>query len=338
VTELSADGVEDIAKATEVSAVGPEELAPKSVVVIEHRRMPSTDYFVLPRVAGLGVPVSVVDSAGPVPEKEILTPGALVVFVRYVDSRWARAVAAMRKELSGVVLFMDDDLLDWKALTGLPLRYRYKIWRMSLRRKTWLREMGAKLWVANDYLANKYQGWKPTLVVQAPEGDTVVSRPTVRIFYHGTASHSAEIRWLVPIIQEVQERRDDTFFEVIGGADVYRLYRAIPRTAVLHPMSWPNYRDYTSMSGLDIGLAPLLPGRFAAARSSTKFLDFVRCGAVGIYSDVVPYAGFVRSGVDGLLIDNDPALWVEAILRLVEDGETRAKMAKAAKERIGTGE
>jgi hypothetical protein len=297
--------------------------------------MPSTDYFIMPHVARLGVPVSVVESSGPLVDKRILSPGALVVFVRYVDSHWARAVAAMRKELSGVVLFMDDDLFDWKALSGLPLRYRYKIWRMSLRRKPWLRGMGAKLWVANDYLANKYRRWRPTLVVPSPEGDVVVSRPTVRIFYHGTASHSAEIRWLVPIIQEVQERRDDTFFEIIGGADVYRLYRAIPRTAVLHPMSWPNYRDYTSMSGLDIGLAPLLPGRFAAARSSTKFLDFVRCGAVGIYSDVAPYAGFVRNGIDGLLIDNDPVLWVESILRLVGDQEGRARMAQSAAESAG---
>jgi hypothetical protein len=315
--------------------VSPRELAPKSVVVIEHRRMPSTDYFVLPQVARFGVPVSVVDSAGPAPEEGVLAPGTLVVFVRYVDPQWARAVAAMRSELSGVVLFMDDDLLDWNALSGLPLRYRYKIWRMSLRRKTWLREMDAKLWVGNDYLARKYQGLEPMVVAPAPGRDVLVSRPTVRIFYHGTASHSAEIRWLAPIIQEVQERCDHTFFEIFGGADVYRLYRTIPRTAVLHPMSWPNYRAYTSMGGLHIGLAPLLPGRFAAARSSTKFLDFVRCGAVGIYSNVVPYAGFVRSGVDGLLIDNDPDLWVEAMLRLVQDRETRAKMAKAAMERIG---
>jgi hypothetical protein len=337
VKSLAEGRVEDIANATGASTVNPDERAPRSVVVIEHRRMPSTDYFVLPRVARFGVPVSVVDSASRAPEKESLEPGTLVVFVRYVDSGWAKAVTAMRNDLSGVVLFIDDDLFDWNALAGLPLRYRYKIWRMSLRRKTWFREMKARLWVANDYLAEKYRELKPMVVAAAPGSDVIAGRSAVRIFYHGTASHSAEIRWLAPIVQEVQERCDDTFFEVFGGADVYRLYRTIPRTAVLHPMSWPSYRAYTSMGGLHIGLAPLLPGRFAAARSNTKFLDFVRCGAVGIYSDVAPYAGFVRDGVDGLLIDNDPVLWVEAILRLVQDGEARAKMAKAGMARIGAG-
>jgi len=84
-----------------------------------------------------------------------------------------------------------------------------------------------------------------------------------------------------------------------------------------------------------------LPGRFSAGRSSTKFFDFVRCGAVGIYSDSEPYASFVRNGVDGLLVRNDPEAWVEAILRLVHDSETRVAMAQAAalrveKDRSGT--
>ncbi|KPK47741.1 MAG: glycosyl transferase group 1 family protein, partial [Thiotrichales bacterium SG8_50] len=103
----------------------------------------------------------------------------------------------------------------------------------------------------------------------------------------------------------------------------------------LHPMSWPNYHAYTSLGGLHIGLAPLLPGRFNAGRSSTKFFDFVRCGAVGIYSDTAPYAGFVRNGVDGLLVRNDPDAWVEAISTLARDGETRSRMAQTAAQRLG---
>jgi glycosyltransferase involved in cell wall biosynthesis len=310
---------------------------PRSVLVIERGQIPSTDYFVRPQVARLGVPIRRVDCTRPAVDARVLTPDALVVFVRYIEPGWARAVERARDRLAGVVLFMDDDLLEWGALSGLRMRYRYKIWHLTLRRKKWLQRMNAELWVSTQYLATKYAALNPIVVSASPTQELLAARPGIRVFYHGTASHAAEIRWLVPIIRKVQEQCDDSFFEIFGRADVNRLYRDIPRTAVLHPMSWPNYLAYTSLGGGHVGLAPLLPGRFGAGRSSTKFFDFVRCGAVGIYSDVAPYSGFVRDGVDGLLVRNDPHTWVEAIQRLVRDDELRAKMAQAASQRAGAG-
>jgi len=295
--------------------------------------MPSTDYFVRPHVAKFGVPLRVIDSATEGVADDALAPGDLVVFVRYVAPKWERAVSAIRDQLAGVVLFMDDDLLDWGALAGLPMRYRWKIWRLTLRRKGWLKEMKAGFWVSTEHLATKYSALKPLVISAAPSPFLLRRRPSVRIFYHGTASHSAEIRWLVPVIREVQKQCDDSFFEIVGRANVNRVYRDIPRTSVLYPMSWPTYQAYTSLGGLDIGLAPLLPGQFSAGRSGTKFLDFVRCGAVGIYSNVPPYAGFVRHGIDGLLIKNDPAEWIAAIMNLVRDEQARTRMARAAAER-----
>lgn len=297
--------------------------------------MPSSDYFVLPYVAQMGIPIRLIDSATEDLTSEALMPGTLVVFVRYIEPRCARMVDAVRDRLAGVALFMDDDLLDWRALAGLPMRYRYKIWRMSLRRRKWLQQTNCMLWVSTDYLAKKYGVLHANVVAPSASRDLLSRKAGIKVFYHGTASHPDEIRWLVPIVREVQKQRDDTFFEIFGRAEVNRQYRDIPRTAVLHPMSWPSYRDYTSLCQFDVGLAPLLPGRFGAGRSCTKFFDITRCGAVGVYSDVAPYAGFVRHGVDGLLLKNDPDVWVEAILRLVRDAETRSRMALAASERVG---
>jgi len=321
-------------KSVMVDALTPRETKPSSVVVIENRRMPSTDYFVMPHVARFGVPVTVVAGTEPLFDAQVLAPGSLVVFVRYIESRWAQAVSAVRDQLAGVALFMDDDLLDWGALSGLPMRYRYKIWRLTLRRKKWLQGMKAGLWVSTEYLATKYAAFHPTVVSAAPPPEVLSPSPAVRVFYHGTASHADEIRWLAPIVRKVQEQSHDTFFEIFGRAGVNRAFRDIPRTAVLHPMSWPNYYAYSSLGGLHIGLAPLLPGRFNAGRSGTKFFDFVRCGAVGVFSDAPPYAGFVRHGVDGLLVRNEPDAWVDAILNLAQDREARERMAQAAAERM----
>ena len=77
-----------------------------------------------------------------------------------------------------------------------------------------------------------------------------------------------------------------------------------------------------------------MPGAFNAARGPTKFYDYARMGAAGLYSDVAPYRGFVRDGVDGLLLDNDPERWAEAILALALDAEKRAGLAAAARQRL----
>jgi hypothetical protein len=131
-------------------------------------------------------------------------------------------------------------------------------------------------------------------------------------------------------MRAVQKRSANTSFEIFGRGWVQKLYREVPRTTVVHPASWDNFRDYCAGRELHIGLAPLLPHRFNAARSHTKFFDFVRCGAVGVFSNVEPYKSFVNHECDGLLVDNVRDAWVQAVLRLVHDPELRRRMADEA--------
>jgi glycosyltransferase involved in cell wall biosynthesis len=95
-------------------------------------------------------------------------------------------------------------------------------------------------------------------------------------------------------------------------------------------MSWPQYLAYTQSRKADIGLAPLLPSRFNAARGATKWMDYARMGAVGIYTDVQPYSEHVRHGVNGLLLPNEPEVWVQNILDLADNTELREQMRIAA--------
>ena len=112
-------------------------------------------------------------------------------------------------------------------------------------------------------------------------------------------------------------------FEIVGGRDVYRLYRGLSRVNVVHPMKWPAYQAFLSTPGRHIGLAPLLDLPFNRARSCTKFFDFTRCGAVGIYSSNGACAEVVRHGVDGLIVKLEQEAWVTAILNLVRDEPLR---------------
>jgi glycosyltransferase involved in cell wall biosynthesis len=301
--------------------------APRSVCIVERGANPSSDYYVRARLAALGVP------SVALPED-----GTLVVIVRYLDSAWRERIEAIRNRLAGIVYFMDDDLLDLGAVRRAPLRYAARMAWLAWRHRSWLQRVGAKMWVSTPYLAHKYQDWSPELVEPTTAWPGIIQRRApVRVFYHGTGLHRDEIRWLAPVMRAVQAGNDATSFEIFGRAWVERLYRDVPRSAVLHPSSWENFRDYCAGRTLDIGLAPLLPHRFNAARSHTKFFDFVRCGAAGIYSNIEPYASFVRHERDGLLVDNDPAAWAQAILRLAGDAELRSRLAAEAQRRAMAG-
>ena len=84
---------------------------------------------------------------------------------------------------------------------------------------------------------------------------------------------------------------------------------------------------------MDLLLTPLLESPMNAARAPVKFIDAARCGAAGLYSDRPPYRGFIRDGVDGLLLGDRQGEWLAAIERLIQDPGERRRLADAGRRR-----
>jgi glycosyltransferase involved in cell wall biosynthesis len=298
------------------------------IFLVEERPNPSTDYFVLPAVSSIGAHLVRCGFADIPAAADI--QNAVVVFVRYVPKSWVKLIEANRPNLAALVFFMDDDVLDTDASTGMPWRYRFKLAHLAAWRSSWLRQQDAELWVSTPYLQKKYVAWQPKLVLPSP-----VEFPSnvCRVFYHGSASHNAEIRWLLPVVEQALRSEERMAFEIVGGLDVYRLYRGLPRVTVVHPMKWPAYQHFLAMGDRHIGLAPLLDLPFNQARSYTKFFDFTRCGAVGIYSPNNALAEVVEDGVDGLIVALDQEAWVTAILKLVQEESLRQTLQYNARQK-----
>lgn len=298
---------------------------PSVIYLVEERENPSTDYFILPAILVSGCRVVRCVFSDRPKQSDLI--GACVIFVRYLPSAWTKLIERVRPDLHSLVFFMDDDVLDTKASAGLPMRYRYKLARLGAGQAAWLKKQKADLWVSNNYLQKKYSGWRPRLLQPFP---LVESRDGCRVFYHGSASHDAEIKWLHPVIEEALHRDERISFEIIGGQDVNRLYKGIPRVNVIHPMSWSAYRSFQSLHGRHIGLAPLLDTEFNKARSYTKYMDITSCGAVGIYSPNSVYTQVVQDRRNGLIIPLRKAKWVEAILELARDESLRKTLLQNA--------
>ncbi len=332
----------------------------RAIYLVEEGPNPSTDYFLLPALRGLSLPVVRCSWSGRLPDAQELT-NATVIFVRYIPSGWKRLISQTRHNLTELVYFMDDDLWDVGAAAGLSWKYRFKLARYATRHQRWLKAMQTTLWVSTKWLADKYASQQPRLLRPAmlepttsvavmPEpatskaamlepptslaailkpvtsvgaSSTSAAPPALQLFYHGSASHRADIEWLYPVIKTVLARNTRLHFEIIGDARTRALYGSLERCTVLAPLKWPAYRKLLETPGRHIGLAPAVPHPFNRARSHTKFFDITSTGAVGIYAAQGPCQGVLADHKHGLLIEMTPAAWVEAILLLADDSALR---------------
>ena len=308
------------------------------LLVLEEGQTPSGDYLLRPWLRQWALPVHTLAGDGP-PPVGWCRPNDFVVVLRYLSADWRRAIEARRADLAGLAWFLDDDLLDPQALQELPPDYARKLRDRGLGQVPWFEAMGAQWWFATEALALKYPDRAgqvlplDPLPELRPRGAEPPGEPPVhgvRLAYHGSASHTREWAWLAEWLPALQQQCPHTHVELIGDLAVNRRFRDLPRVTVLHPMRWPNYLAHTHSRRIDIGLAPLLPGRFNAGRGAVKFYDYARMGAFGLYSAVPPYDGFIRPDQDGLLLPNDPEAWLRGIVALAADPETRLRLARSA--------
>jgi hypothetical protein len=54
---------------------------------------------------------------------------------------------------------------------------------------------------------------------------------------------------------------------------------------------------------------------------------------VGLYSDLPPYQGWIRDGIDGVLLRNTTKDWINAIEALIRDSALRLRLAQVCRQR-----
>lgn len=257
----------------------------------------------------------------------------LLVAVRYLPRPWLKPLARLRAGGARLALLLDDDLLDPTAMRQLPRAYRGRLWQRIGNLGPRLPGLVDHLWVTSEVLAGKYAHLGAYRLPLRPHPSLLAQPPRLQLAYLGTSVHEAEFAWLLPLLEALQTRHGHTHVELFGDLALNRRFRHLPRVRVLHPMRWSNYLAETGAGRIDILLTPLLSSPFNAARAPVKLIDAARSGAAGLYSNRPPYRGFVRDGLDGLLLDDDPASWLAAVDRLIADPGERLRLAEAARQR-----
>lgn len=111
-------------------------------------------------------------------------------------------------------------------------------------------------------------------------------------------------------------------------------FAGLPNVDVLpFDINYDRFMRKFSSSGFDIGLAPLIDDDFHRSKTNNKFREYGACKVAGIYSNVSVYSD-VEEGETGILVDNTPADWYRALVRLVEDDALRHRVAESAHLRV----
>jgi glycosyltransferase involved in cell wall biosynthesis len=91
-----------------------------------------------------------------------------------------------------------------------------------------------------------------------------------------------------------------------------------------------------SLESVAVGLQPVCPeNEHSRGRSFGKILAYLTSGAAVVASNAVDHPLFFRSGENGIMVENDAALWTEACASLLQDPALRARIAAAGRIDLG---
>ncbi len=295
---------------------------------------PSFDYYFAPRFAlHQGPPVERLDiSAQPRDLAERDWAGVFVILCRYVSRAWLDVLSINAEVLSGVALFVDDDMAALASDPSSPVWYRRKLRRLAIDRWPQLAPLLTTVWVSTPILSDRWKAMKPSIL--PPLADTIdlaaapAPAPHLLVGLHATGSHKADQQWLQPVVRAVLAANQDVTFEVVTDRAQASKWRGDRRVRVLSPLPWPAYRAETAERARDLLLAPHLPTPANAARAGVKRIDAVRCGATLLVSDSAAYRVSDEEAVLNMSLPLDVDAWIAGIIHLLGDANHRRALAE----------
>lgn len=301
--------------------------------------------------------VRTIDEAASSPD--LVTSAHLLVLWR---TEWSEAVAAAvdaARSAGRTILFDVDDLMVDPALARTEVIDGIRSQRLSEAEVAGFYRRVQQSMVAADFcsattqvLADHMHRWgKPVFVL--PNGFDDATRARANLAARVRAAKPSD--GLVRLGYAGGSRTHQKDFAIIAGP-VARFLRARPdgrlvlfrreTTDCLDVHEFPalsglegqiEWREYVPVADLpaeiarfDVNLAPLEVGNpFCEAKSELKFFEAALAGVASVCSPTAPFRAAVRDGETGLLAADEDG-WHSAISRLADDGDLRARLARAA--------
>jgi glycosyltransferase involved in cell wall biosynthesis len=278
-------------------------------------------------LAGAGHDVQLADWVSP----ERLQASDVVIMQRPSQPASVQLVRGLRHQGKTVVIDMDDDL--WNIHPSNPVRASWEqpeqrtSLEESIRGATLataatpelaelMRPLNRNVVVLPNMLAR--EDW-PAVMPEAPKNERLV------IGWAGSQHRTFDLQLLAGVLERILDEHENVEARLVGMPQVP--FREHPRIHVLPPVPIEEYPAL--LAEFDIGMAPVVDGRFNRCKSDLKFLEYSMAGVPTVASGGVTYRRSVRHGDTGFLARN-PKDWLKYLSMLVNNYELRESMRQSA--------
>ncbi|KQY79108.1 hypothetical protein ASD52_04665 [Ensifer sp. Root142] len=304
----------------------------KRIIVFGRMPNPTFDYYFAARLDAPGMPPFQAVDIRHGNFTDLDSDGAFIIICRYASPGVLSWLDTNADRLSGVGLFLDDDIP--AVVTGRDADLFYRM-RLCYRALWPLRSLNRHLdivWASTPHLASTLQAHEIEVLPPAPPetlwrprlGDSERATNSfsgqVLIAYHATGVHLEEHRFLRPIIEYVLAKRPQARFEVFADGRAASIWEGMGRVLVRRPIPWNDYRADANNRTIDVMLVPLHPSRVNDSRAPTKRIDVARYKAAGVFSEGAAYGTSEGSGEQRVPYVRD--IWQNAIITLIDDRRT----------------
>ncbi len=278
--------------------------------------------------AGRGGPIEVV-------EPNVFRAGRQLVIVRH----WSAATQRLLDQASDleVTYVIDDNLWVLDQDNHLPAAYLRRLQALKSAFSTHLEPRLVRVVSPSRQVLARFPHLEthlldPALIYPLATLDHQEdAEGTLNIVYAGTASHLSDLSSISGALAELIGGNPAFTLTTFLGRRAPRVLR-VPNATHHPPEAWARYQQTLCSLRFHIGLAPLLPTAFNQARSAARLLEYAALGAVGVYSDGLPYSRAVVSGQNGLLVSGGAHNWVSAILKLKDEPALRRRLAEGGQQ------
>lgn len=265
--------------------------------------------------------------------------GKFVIVCRYIKSRQLDWLEQNAAKLSGIGLFIDDDVAALISGKEASIAYKRRLFQLAVWPLKRLNPLLDIIWVSTP----------PLREVLLEEGSMVYELPPLprecrdvpplvnkegkplTIGYHATAVHWHEHLFLAPIVSRIMTLHPNVYFEVTADGPNALIWRKMDngRIKIRPLLPWNEYLESNLNSDVAIALVPLLSSKVNICRADTKRIDVSRMSAAAVFSKSAVFDRHQQSGE--IHVQNSVDDWISAIDELIRSPERRREAALATK-------
>jgi len=141
----------------------------------------------------------------------------------------------------------------------------------------------------------------------------------------GSHSTFPFVKSLLPIIEKLGKKHRFKL-KIVGGTEEVQL-----SGVEVENLRWKLEREVEDFRSLDVGLYPIIRDEWSIGKSGFKAIQYMAVGIPTVASAVGAVTEIIEDGVTGFLVTT-PEQWYDRLSLLIENGELRERMGKAARE------